>query len=50
VHNKVTPEKCIAEGYIATELVIFYSMYLDDSPTFYNRPQRNPDGCKGVGT
>jgi hypothetical protein len=50
VHNKAAPEGCIAEGYIATELVTFCSRYLDNAPTFYNRPQRNPDGSKGAGT
>jgi hypothetical protein len=49
VRNKVTPEGCIAEGYIATELVTFCSRYLENAPTFHNRPQRNPDRPKGVG-
>jgi hypothetical protein len=34
MRNKVAPEGCIAEGYIATELVTFYSRYLDNAPTF----------------
>jgi hypothetical protein len=50
VRNKAAPEGCIAEGYIATELVTLCSRYLDNAPTFYNRPQRNPDGSKGSGT
>jgi hypothetical protein len=49
VRNKAAPEGCIAEGYIATELVTFCSRYLDNAPTFHNRPQRNPDGSKGAG-
>jgi hypothetical protein len=47
VCNKAALKGCIAEGYIATELVIFCSMYLNNVPTFYNTPQRNPNGCKG---
>jgi hypothetical protein len=47
VRNKAAPEGCIAEGYIATKLVTFCSRYLDNAPTFHNRPQRNPDGSKG---
>ncbi|XP_062145091.1 uncharacterized protein LOC133852365 [Alnus glutinosa] len=50
VRNKAAPEGCIAEGYIATELVTFCSRYLNNAPTFHNRPQRNPDGSKGAGT
>jgi hypothetical protein len=50
VCNKVAPEGCIAEGYIATELATFCSRYLDNAPTFLNRPQRNLDGSKGAGT
>jgi hypothetical protein len=50
VHNKAAFERCIAEGYIATELVAFCSRYLDNAPTFHNRPQRNFDGSKGAGT
>jgi hypothetical protein len=50
VRNKAAPEGYIAEGYIATELVTFCSMYLSSGPTVHNRPQRNVDGCKGVGT
>jgi hypothetical protein len=50
VRNKADPEGCIAEGYIATELVTFSSRYMDNAPTFHNRPQRNPDGSKGTGT
>jgi hypothetical protein len=50
VHNKAAPEGCIAEGFKATELVTFCSRYLDNAPTFHNRPQRNLDGSKGAGT
>jgi hypothetical protein len=50
VHNKAALEGCITEGYIATELVTFFSRYLDNAPTFHNRPQRNLDGSKGAGT
>jgi hypothetical protein len=50
VHNKAAFERCIAEGYIAIELVAFCSRYLDNAPTFYNRPQRNFDGSKGART
>jgi hypothetical protein len=50
VHNKAALEGCIAEGYIATELVTFCSRYLDNAPTFHNRPQRNPNGSKEAGT
>jgi len=50
VRNKAAPQSCIVEGYIATELVTFCSRYLEDAPTFHNRPQQNPDGPKGVGT
>jgi hypothetical protein len=50
VRNKVAPEGCIAEVCIAMELVMFCSRYLDNAPTFRNRPQRNPDRSKGAGT
>jgi hypothetical protein len=50
VRNKAAPEGSIAEGYIATELITFYSRYLNNAPTFHNRPQRNLDGSKGAGT
>jgi hypothetical protein len=46
---KAAYEGCIAEGYIAIELMTFCSMYLNDAPTFHNMPQRNKDGFKGVG-
>jgi hypothetical protein len=48
VCNKVAPEGCIAECYVATKLVTFCLRYLENAPTFHNRPQRNPDGLKGV--
>jgi hypothetical protein len=47
VRNKVAPEGCIAECYIATELVTFCLRYLKKAPNFHNTPQRNPDGPKG---
>ena len=47
VRNKADPKGCIVEGYIATELVTFYSAYLSSAPTVHNRPQRNTDGCRG---
>jgi hypothetical protein len=50
VLNKATLEGCIAEGYIATELVTFCARYLDNAPSFVNRPLRNSDGQKGAGT
>ena len=50
VRNKAAPEGYIAEGYIATELVTFCSVYLSSTPTIHNRPQRNADGCRGAGT
>jgi len=50
VHNKAAPKECIVEGYIVTQLVTFCSRYLDNAPTFHNRPQRNPNGSKGAGT
>ena len=46
VHNKVVPKGCIVEGYIAIELVTFYSAYLSIVLIVHNRPQRNDDGCK----
>jgi hypothetical protein len=50
VCNKAAPDGCIAEGYIATELTTFCSRYLNNAPTFHNRPQRNLDGSKRAGT
>jgi hypothetical protein len=50
VRNKATLEGCITEGYLVTELVTFYPMYLDNTPTFHNKPQRNPNDSKGVNT
>jgi len=50
VRNKAAPKECIAEGYIATELVTFCSRYLDNAPTFHKKPHRNLDGSKGAGT
>jgi hypothetical protein len=50
VCNKVAHEGCIAKGYIATELMTFYSAYLSSALTVHNRPQINVDGCKGEGT
>jgi hypothetical protein len=50
VRNKAAPEGCIAEGYVATELVTFCSAYLSSGPIVHNRPQRNVNGCKGART
>jgi hypothetical protein len=50
VRNKAALEGYIAEGYIAIELVTFCARYLDNAPTFLNRPLRNPNGPKGEGT
>jgi hypothetical protein len=50
VRNKAAHEGCIAEGYIATELVTFCSAYLSSGLTVHNMAQRNVDGCKGAGT
>jgi hypothetical protein len=50
VRNKATPERSIAEGYLANELVTFWSIYLENTPTIHNRPQQNPDEAKGSGT
>jgi hypothetical protein len=48
VRNKSAPKGCIAKGYIAIELMMFCARYLDNAPTFLNRPLRNPDGLKRV--
>jgi hypothetical protein len=50
VCNKATPNGCIAEGYIVTELVTFCVRYLDNVSTLLNRTLRNLDGPKGVET
>jgi hypothetical protein len=47
VRNKASPEGCIAEGYIAEELLTFCSRYLESSRTVFNRPVRNPDDARG---
>ncbi|OMO91599.1 Transposon, En/Spm-like protein [Corchorus capsularis] len=44
VLNKWFPEGSIAEGYLAKECMTFYSRYLEDIETRFNRPSRNP-GC-----
>ncbi|GJS34506.1 hypothetical protein Tco_0532888 [Tanacetum coccineum] len=44
VQNKARPEGYIAEGYIAEEALTFYSYYLRNVPTKFNRPDRNDDG------
>jgi hypothetical protein len=41
VRNKATLEGCIGKGYIATKLVTFCSMYLNNVRTFHNRSQGN---------
>ena len=43
VRNKVRPEGFIAEAYIATECVIFCSIYLDDIEIRFNRTDHNTD-------
>jgi hypothetical protein len=50
VRNKASSEGCIAEGYIATELVTFCLAYLSSASTVHNRPQRNADGYRGART
>ncbi|GKE50489.1 hypothetical protein Tco_1481747, partial [Tanacetum coccineum] len=44
VQNKVKPDGCIAEGYIAEEALTFCSHYLRNVPTRFNRPDKNDDG------
>ena len=46
MRNKVAPEGYIAEGYISYKLVTFCLRYLDNAPSFHNRPQRNLDESK----
>ena len=41
--NKARPEGSIAKAYVATECVTFFSMYLDDIKTRFNRADRNAD-------
>ena len=41
VHNKARPEGCITERYIDKECLTFYSMYLDNVNTIFNRPESN---------
>jgi hypothetical protein len=48
VRNKAAPKGCIAKGYIAIELMTFCARYLDNAPTFLNRPLQNLDGPKRV--
>ena len=43
MRNKAWPEGSIAEAYVAMKCVIFYSMYLDDIETRFNRIDRNAD-------
>jgi hypothetical protein len=47
MHNKASPEGCIAEGYIVEELLTFCSRYLELSQTVFNRPVRNHDDARG---
>lgn len=44
VCNKAHPEGSIAEAYIDTECLTFYSMYLEGIETRFNREERNYDG------
>ncbi|KAH1039864.1 hypothetical protein J1N35_041607, partial [Gossypium stocksii] len=39
--NKHYSEGSIAEGYLAEECMTFYSRYLEDVETIWNRPSRN---------
>ena len=43
MRNKVRLEGSIAEAYVATECVIFCSMYLDDIERRFNHSDRNAD-------
>ena len=43
VRNKAKAEGSIAEGYVADEALTFCSMYLDNTLTKFNRPDRNAD-------
>ena len=43
VRNKVQPEGSIAKAYVATECVIFCSMYLDNIETIFNHTDHNAD-------
>jgi hypothetical protein len=46
VHNKATPKGSIAEGYLANKLATFCLIYLENTSTIHNRPQRNSDEAK----
>jgi hypothetical protein len=50
VRNRAAPEGSIAKGYIAAELLTFCSRYLVNTPTFHNRPLRNPEESRGAVT
>ena len=43
MHNKAQPKGPIAEAYIATECVMFCSMYLDDIEIRFNHTDHNVD-------
>ena len=43
MRNKARSEGSIAEVYVATECVTFYSMYLDDIEIIFNRTDCNAD-------
>lgn len=43
VRNKARPEGSIAEGYLVDECLTFCSRYLKNTPTKFNKPQRNDD-------
>ncbi|KAK6916146.1 protein of unknown function DUF4218 [Dillenia turbinata] len=43
VHNKAQPQGCIAERYIDKESLTFYSMYLNDVETIFNKVGRNSE-------
>ncbi|KAK4372914.1 hypothetical protein RND71_008298 [Anisodus tanguticus] len=44
VRSKARPEGCIAEGYKIDECLTFFSMYLTNIETRFNREDRNDDG------
>ncbi|KAH0716865.1 hypothetical protein KY290_013434 [Solanum tuberosum] len=44
IGNRVCPEGCIVEGYIAIECMTLCSRYLHRIDTKFNRPERNYDG------
>jgi hypothetical protein len=43
LRNGAEPEGSIAEGYVADECLTFFSIYMDDVNTVYNKEPRNSD-------